>query len=552
MFISPTNNWQAADYPPFQSAAYLQEDNNEPLWLDVELPFTINGAMAQRLSKIALRRARHQITVQGQFKLTAYQVQPLDVVQLSHPRFGWVNKTFEVADCTLSYAPDAAGAPALCVDLTLREADSTIYDWTTADEIAISAPPVPTLPQNAIAQPPTGLTVSTAEIIRVVDGVRTSYIGLTWTAPADQFVTSGGHITVQYKKHTDTNWTDIGKLKGNVIVAQIGPVIDGTLYDIQMWAENSSGVISSTVTASATPTGTSVTIDTISDGSVYARSPIVGGSSIVVENGSFEASGSILPPPGWVTAGTGAALTLSYDTSTQYSGARSLVVVTPGSSQQTLLSLRKYAVRAGDVFRISARILDSSGLNGAVALFFYDGNGTAIGTATAQSSSGSWTFVSASAIAPAGTAYARVLIAGSNFSSGSTTEYDEIHVARMQTSFEVTPINTSAAPTATATALTQSGTTTTINVATKTFQYGDGQVVYSAGSVNPGAYGTYFVYADDPGFAGGAVTYLASTLESDVYGANGRIYFGKITTAGGGGGTGGTGGGAGGGRSRLS
>ncbi|HEV1991380.1 MAG TPA: phage tail protein, partial [Candidatus Dormibacteraeota bacterium] len=153
-YISPTNAWQISDYPPFQSAAYLQEDNNEPLWLDVELPFTTSGATAQRLSKIALRRARRQITVQAQFKLTAYQVQPLDVVQFSHPRFGWVNKTFEVAACSLVYGADSQNAIAVGVDLTLRESDSTVFDWTVADEIAINAPPTTTLPSNAVAQPP--------------------------------------------------------------------------------------------------------------------------------------------------------------------------------------------------------------------------------------------------------------------------------------------------------------------------------------------------------------------------------------------------------------
>jgi hypothetical protein len=257
MFISPTNNWQAADYPPFQSTAYLQEDNNEALWLDVELPFTINGAMAQRLSKIALRRARHQITVHGPFKLTAYQIQPLDVIQLSHPRFGWVNKTFEVADCTLSYVPDASGAPALGVDLTLREADSTIYDWSTADEIALSSPPVPTLPQNTVVQPPTALVLTSQEVIRIADGLTTSTIIVSWTAPADQFVLSGGHIRVQYKKHADSLWLDGGKVDGSATKQTIAPVFDNVLYDVQIWAENASGAKSSTVSGTVTPSGTS-------------------------------------------------------------------------------------------------------------------------------------------------------------------------------------------------------------------------------------------------------------------------------------------------------
>lgn len=94
--------------------------------------------------------------------------------------------------------------------------------------------------------------------------------------------------------------------------------------------------------------------------------------------------------------------------------------------------------------------------------------------------------------------------------------------------------------------LSQSGTTTTINVAANTQQFGDGQVSYNSGSVNPGSYGTWYVYADDPSFSGGTVTYQATSSASVLVASNGRVYFGKITTASGGGGAG-TGGGAGGG-----
>ncbi|SRR6266550_3124014 len=91
--------------------------------------------------------------------------------------------------------------------------------------------------------------------------------------------------------------------------------------------------------------------------------------------------------------------------------------------------------------------------------------------------------------------------------------------------------------------LTQSGTTTTINVAASTQRFPDGDVAYNSGSVDPGAYGTYFVTADDPTFLGGAVAYQASTSNPNVTANDGRLYLGKITTTGGGGGVGGGGGG---------
>lgn len=92
--------------------------------------------------------------------------------------------------------------------------------------------------------------------------------------------------------------------------------------------------------------------------------------------------------------------------------------------------------------------------------------------------------------------------------------------------------------------LTQSGTSTTILVAASTVQWGAGQKSYNSGSVNPGTYGTWYVYGDDPTFAGGAITFQATSTPSVLTAADGRIYFGSITTASGGSGSGSGGGGS--------
>lgn len=254
-FISPVNNWQAANFPPYSDPAFLAEDSNEPIWQDVEYPFTTSAATCQRISKINLRRVRHQISMQAQFKLTAYQVQPMDVIAFSHPRFGWVNKTFEVTGCSLIYAPDAGGSSlAVGVDLTLHESDSTVFDWSTADENTIGAPPTTVLPQTRVAQPPSGLGLASNEIVRA-DGVRQVRIVATWTQPVDNFVLNGGQIRVQYKKDSDTNWIDAGAVAGNLVTATIVPVEDAVLYDVRIWSVNAAGtasaIISGTVTSAS-------------------------------------------------------------------------------------------------------------------------------------------------------------------------------------------------------------------------------------------------------------------------------------------------------------
>jgi hypothetical protein len=92
--------------------------------------------------------------------------------------------------------------------------------------------------------------------------------------------------------------------------------------------------------------------------------------------------------------------------------------------------------------------------------------------------------------------------------------------------------------------ISQAGTTTTINISACSIQYGDGQVNYNSGSVNPGSYGTWAIYCIDPKFGGGAVIYQATQSMHIKTSANGLILLGTITTLSGGGASG-TGGGAG-------
>lgn len=91
------------------------------------------------------------------------------------------------------------------------------------------------------------------------------------------------------------------------------------------------------------------------------------------------------------------------------------------------------------------------------------------------------------------------------------------------------------------------GASARINVGAYTLYYGDGQVPYSAGSMSGLAYNTnYFVYALDPEFEGGAVTYTATTTNTNAI-APGSILLGVVRTpqAGGASSTGGGGSGGG-------
>jgi hypothetical protein len=103
---------------------------------------------------------------------------------------------------------------------------------------------------------------------------------------------------------------------------------------------------------------------------------------------------------------------------------------------------------------------------------------------------------------------------------------------RLQNSFRGNALNASSAPTSSS-VLSNDGISTAITIAASTGQFGPGSVSYNSGSVDPGGFGTFFVFADDPTFAGGSVIYQFSASAPDQTASDGRVNFGKITTAGG-------------------
>ena len=103
---------------------------------------------------------------------------------------------------------------------------------------------------------------------------------------------------------------------------------------------------------------------------------------------------------------------------------------------------------------------------------------------------------------------------------------------RLADSFKNNALNLSYCPTA-ATVLSNAGNgATSITIAANSNQYGAGSVAYNSGSVDPGVVpATSFVYADDPGFSGGAVTYAFTSSVYNQTAADGRVAFGSIATS---------------------
>lgn len=92
------------------------------------------------------------------------------------------------------------------------------------------------------------------------------------------------------------------------------------------------------------------------------------------------------------------------------------------------------------------------------------------------------------------------------------------------------PVNSSNTPGATST-LSNDGTVTSVVVASASDSFGFGAVTDNSGSFDGGSFTTFYVFHDDPTYAGGAVIYQFSTTPPAQTQADGRINDGKITSA---------------------
>ena len=224
IFSSPTNNFIPTDYPAFTSSTFETEDGGDRKFLDLDLPFTTSQSMAQRLSKIALFRNRQKVTMTMFCSLKAFQLDVGDVVLINNSRFGFGVKPFEVAEWGLAIQNGDGDNPVMGVDLTLREINEQVYDWTPlVDEKAFQQDNTNLTNPFDIAQP----VMTISDELRALNETAISVLVVD-IAVNDEFVTD---FEVQAKKTTDTNFINLGKASGNRF--ELVQVQDDAIYDVR-------------------------------------------------------------------------------------------------------------------------------------------------------------------------------------------------------------------------------------------------------------------------------------------------------------------------------
>jgi hypothetical protein len=128
-FASVDHDFIETDFPAVTDDTYLEEDQGQRIWKDIFLPFTILSTTAQRIARIELNRNRRQIAVEMTCNMRAYELQPGDVVEFTHARYGWEVETFEVEECGLQIIEDAQGNPVMAVRLRLVQTDVDVYGF---------------------------------------------------------------------------------------------------------------------------------------------------------------------------------------------------------------------------------------------------------------------------------------------------------------------------------------------------------------------------------------------------------------------------------------
>ena len=260
------------------------------LSMDLNLDWVISVTQAQRLAKIKLMRSRFQGRYKLPMFLASYSMQPLDVMNMTLPEFGWADKVLEIDMPVLqAVRNDENGPPALQVMVPVAETDPTVYAWSVNEELTVGS--APATPSNRIGavQPPTnvGLLSSAATAVTQPDGSLTPRIQVNWDTPLDAYVT---RILFRYRVTGTTAWVDAGSVDVSNNTGFIAGVVAGQTYDVAIASQRSSGAISVWVEIDGFASGYVLSAQS-GDAGIGSGSMVgIGGTAAAVEFQAFSAT----------------------------------------------------------------------------------------------------------------------------------------------------------------------------------------------------------------------------------------------------------------------
>ena len=242
-FVDANSDYVRTDYPEIKGSTFISNDNGIESAIDLALPLTTSGSMAQRLAKMTLFRAREQMTLTADFGMEAFEVQVGDIVGITNARYGWIAKEFEVVGWKFGNNGDEGE---IVISLTLRETSSAAFDWNAEEsDITDNDSTLPNAGSNLTIS-----SLSTSGGGRTTsDGTFINSVIVSWTAPSNPFIS---FYEVEHKATADSNYASTTTSETSI---ELSPLVDGVEYTIRVRAVTISGVRGPYVTATFTGGG---------------------------------------------------------------------------------------------------------------------------------------------------------------------------------------------------------------------------------------------------------------------------------------------------------
>jgi hypothetical protein len=298
--FQPTNFPQYAQDVLHDYAAneWLAEDGGIVLPKELALRGVLDIVQAQRAAKVVLLRNRYQGTGSFPMSLSAWQMQPTDVMGFTFAGLGWNSKVLEVDAITLSIqqqegdgGDEGSAAMAITTMVKVNETGPDVYEWSGTEEL--TPYDVPSAPSQIPYTPaaPTSLTAicSAATAIQGADGNIVPRALLEWTAPMDISVVQ---ILMQYQLVGASSWLDGGTVDVGLFEAFVGPLVAGQEYNFRVRSIRASGSYSPWIEVTAVLASITLSIVVTSgvELSLASLTAFVAGSTATIEVAPFTAA----------------------------------------------------------------------------------------------------------------------------------------------------------------------------------------------------------------------------------------------------------------------
>ena len=240
IFVPLAGDGKPTNYQPYEEA----HTDTKRIPYNLDLEFVATQASATTITKIMLRRQKHEMTFNVEVNLTALRWRPGDVISVSNARFGWVNKTFEIVQWIIKTKVEE-DVPITYIDLSLRETSPSIYTIDD-NEFYYVRHTRTNLPDPFRVPLPVLVQVAT-ESVETQRGDYTFELTIAWTSDTPGFILSGGRYEVEWQlsppppDYVD-DWIAANFVSGELSKATLNQVSPLRFYDVRIRAVNVLGV----------------------------------------------------------------------------------------------------------------------------------------------------------------------------------------------------------------------------------------------------------------------------------------------------------------------